>query len=230
MKTIVPFSILLQRIVALLFLTFTTLGFSYADCMYDQPLKAEEFAVGVMLSWKTSSENDNLLFEIEKSTDGKDFVRIGSVSGSGNSLNIIPYRFLDVVSKEAKNLYRLRQVDKNGNANLSAPTVLNRKINNALSVIQLNPESIRNTFNCTVDANKDFLLKTTVKNAMGEIISENSKQLGAGLNHLSVDLNQLPEGPYKIVFKTGSEEKIFMVWRKAQEPDVERNIALVKNN
>lgn len=70
----------------------------------------------VALSWATASELNNDRFEIERSTDGSTFTRVGSVLGSGTTLSISTYSFNHVgLPANAKVLYyRIKQVDYDG--------------------------------------------------------------------------------------------------------------------
>lgn len=67
-----------------------------------------------ILSWSTISELNNDRFEIEKSTDGLDFNRIGIIDGSGNSNSIKSYNFIDKNIKNIDSYYRIKQIDYDG--------------------------------------------------------------------------------------------------------------------
>lgn len=66
-----------------------------------------------LLEWKTSEEQNNSGFEIEKSIDAKTFERIGSVDGSGNSKVFKVYQFTDP-NPFSTTYYRLKQIDFDG--------------------------------------------------------------------------------------------------------------------
>ncbi|MES2559650.1 MAG: T9SS type A sorting domain-containing protein [Bacteroidota bacterium] len=71
----------------------------------------------VLLQWTTAGERNNSHFEIERATDNKYFVRIGSVKGAGNTSTITPYRYEDKPDEQLSEhsfFYRLKQVDNNG--------------------------------------------------------------------------------------------------------------------
>jgi hypothetical protein len=83
-----------------------------------------------LLKWRTSSEINTSHFEIEKSTDGIQFISIGKQSAAGNSGVLKAYQFTDVNAMQNlpanKNTiyYRLRTVDKDGEYYYSAIVVL----------------------------------------------------------------------------------------------------------
>ncbi|TVP50826.1 MAG: hypothetical protein EA341_06730, partial [Mongoliibacter sp.] len=72
----------------------------------------------IILNWATAKEWENSHFEIERSVTGvKDFKKVGEVEGMGWTDQITEYEFVDrQLPLGAKNLlYRLKQVDFNGN-------------------------------------------------------------------------------------------------------------------
>jgi len=68
----------------------------------------------VRLAWKTANESNNNRFEIERSTDGNSFIKIGEIPGRGNSSSTQEYNFTDEQPVSGKNFYRLKQVDGDG--------------------------------------------------------------------------------------------------------------------
>lgn len=81
---------------------------------------------GNALSWISENETDNAGFEIERSTDGIQFEKIGFVSGKGNSSSRQEYSFADQVNVPATAYYRLKQLDVNGGFTYSAVVIIRR--------------------------------------------------------------------------------------------------------
>ncbi|MBD1396618.1 cellulose-binding protein [Pontibacter sp. JH31] len=75
---------------------------------------------GTRLSWTTASEQDNHYFEVQRSQDIKNFEPIGRVDGAGTTSLSRTYTFDDNEAPAGTNYYRLRQVDFDGTASLSA--------------------------------------------------------------------------------------------------------------
>jgi hypothetical protein len=76
------------------------------------------------LAWRTASEKNSARFEVERSTDGREFVRIGEVAAQGTTTRPTDYAFLDPLTPipaypHTLLYYRLRQVDLDGTANYS---------------------------------------------------------------------------------------------------------------
>ncbi|MFC6221990.1 FG-GAP-like repeat-containing protein [Hymenobacter artigasi] len=73
----------------------------------------------VRLAWATASEKNSLVFEVERSLDGRTFGRVGTVAAAGSSSSPRTYGLLDnqvpkPLSPQAPIYYRLRQVDADG--------------------------------------------------------------------------------------------------------------------
>lgn len=92
-------------------------------------VKVRSLKEGNQLDWATYTEVNNEGFEIEKSVgDGLDFKQIGSVLGTGNSIDINRYRFLDREVSNSKTYYRIKQVDFDGNFEYSQTVVVQPRL------------------------------------------------------------------------------------------------------
>lgn len=104
-----------------------------------------------VLTWQTSSEENNSGFEVERSTDGENFETIGFVEGNGTTLEVQNYTYIDNNPTNGINYYRLRQVDFDGafeysdvvNVELEKETVENRIVQNPVfNELRLNGSGI----------------------------------------------------------------------------------------
>ncbi|MBB6611229.1 T9SS type A sorting domain-containing protein [Pontibacter sp. Tf4] len=103
--------------------TMVATGFNTVSCE-DSPItplpvellsfKGKATQSGIDLQWETASEKDNERFEVERSTDGRTFEKIGQVAGAGNSSIKLNYSYTDPVLRQGVYHYRLRQVDYDG--------------------------------------------------------------------------------------------------------------------
>ena len=83
--------------------------------------KAQRHVQGVSLTWATASELDNKGFEVQVSTDSKDFAAIGFVASKVGTTSIRQdYGFLDTRAVSGTRYYRLKQVDVDGKFEYSA--------------------------------------------------------------------------------------------------------------
>ncbi len=103
--------------------------------------KAKELDFRIELAWETASEINNDLFEIQKSIDGEKFEKIGQVAGNGNSTLEQTYTFSDLSPVKGIQYYRLKQVDYNGDYELSNTIMLKYSLGiaNQLPIVFPNP-------------------------------------------------------------------------------------------
>jgi glycosidase len=73
----------------------------------------------VLLKWTTTNEMNNQYFEIQRSNNGINFTTIGKVNAQNNTSAIKQYSFTDTKAANI-NYYRLKQVDKDGQAHYSS--------------------------------------------------------------------------------------------------------------
>ena len=114
------------------------------------PLKLINFSGNLqnqhgVLSWKTASESNTSHFEIEKSTDGQKYSKIGMQRAAGNSSSLKEYGFTDKEIAAAVNYYRLKMVDNDGKFTYSNVVLLR---NNSATQI---PQVVNNPFKNYLD-------------------------------------------------------------------------------
>jgi len=76
------------------------------------------------LHWQTASEFENLGFEIERSSNAKEWEVIDFLKGQGTSLVLKDYYYIDESPAEGINYYRLKQIDFGGTYEYSSMLAL----------------------------------------------------------------------------------------------------------
>jgi hypothetical protein len=94
---------------------------AYSNLLPSNPLPIElvDFTArstseGVVLEWKTASEDQNDYFGLEYSTDATDFSTVYQMAGAGYSNSPITYQYLHSGIPDGNLYYRLKQTDFNG--------------------------------------------------------------------------------------------------------------------
>jgi hypothetical protein len=67
-----------------------------------------------VLSWSTSTELNNHIFEIERKMEEEEFYTIGYVQGNGTTTEVHNYTYTDKNVERGKYFYRLKQIDYSG--------------------------------------------------------------------------------------------------------------------
>jgi hypothetical protein len=164
----------------------TILGYSYADNTTGiapngftvvsgglLPVTFQSFyairkSATVEITWVTSQEENNSHFEVERSTDGRNYKTIAVVMGAVNSTLINKYNYTDK-NTYAIVYYRIRQVDINGKAHYSSIRTV--KSTEAAATVTNIYASAKQTI--TVDFNSDVKNNVTVQvvNMNGQVVA-----------------------------------------------------------
>ncbi len=68
----------------------------------------------IEITWATAQENNNQSFEIQRSTNGFDFITIENVQGKNDLQMTQEYKFFDIDFPNKQLYYRLKQIDLDG--------------------------------------------------------------------------------------------------------------------
>ncbi len=96
--------------------TFTMDDLVIQEGSINLPVELTQFTskptnTSITLYWKTASETQNDHFDIEHSTTGSDFKKIGFVKGNGTTPTGASYKYTHETPSVGNNFYRLKQVD-----------------------------------------------------------------------------------------------------------------------
>jgi hypothetical protein len=119
-----------------------------------EKIQARVKGTGILVSWQTAQEINNDRFEVERSSDeGLNWTVLANVAGAGNSQVRQYYQWMDNTAKPGLHLYRVRQIDWDGQSKYSA--TVQAKLNAGQSVISLlnNPTTEKVTLNFLSDKN-----------------------------------------------------------------------------
>lgn len=159
----------------------------------------------VQLNWTTSSETNNLGFEIERGSDKTKFSKIGFVPGAGTTLEMKHYNFVDNLSAGEKNFYRLKQLNYNGSYKYSKIIELNFKVPTEFNLFQNYPNPFNPVTTISYQIPKECHVKLTVYDLLGNVIvSLVNKEQGAGFYSVRFDSQNLSSGTYFYRLETDS--------------------------
>jgi hypothetical protein len=88
-------------------------------------VKAYQKNTGVQVEWTTQQENNIDHYEVERSQNGQQFTKTGAVNATGNTSSITNYNLFDANPFSGVNFYRIKIIDKQGNATYSQVVKVN---------------------------------------------------------------------------------------------------------
>ncbi len=122
----------------------------------------------VVLNWKTSTEINSSHFDVQRSLDGINFEKIGSVPAHGNSSAVNTYELTDKVPVEGVNYYRLKTVDLNGSFVYSSVVII--KIGNSIKgYITVNPNPAHGNIRLKFNGIEKGIYNVVLSNPLGKV-------------------------------------------------------------
>ena len=175
------------------------------------PVRLLSFTAGIQnnypyLQWKADNETDFSGYEIERSSNGKDFTYIGFLDASAGR-GIKTYDFADKDASiviPSKYYYRLKMIDANGAYTYSKVASVLLKKQNLVSIITT-PNPFTDKITVQLDLPEACLVSYKFIDLYGKIIVSNAVNLSNGIHNKEINgLKQLPQGIYVLQIQTGS--------------------------
>src|SRR5574343_12134 len=165
------------------------------------PVEFTSFAVKCendypIVSWQTASEHNSASFILERSTDGKEWEAITTLEAAGNSNSTIDYQFEDVTTLRFVGYYRLTQVDIDGKQKVYDPIYTNcLKSENE---VEIYPNPAQDDLTISLSTKESAKVQIEFVNANGFMVSSESHDAYAGVNHFKHNVEQLLSGIYYV--------------------------------
>jgi hypothetical protein len=164
------------------------------------PLILKSFSVskqakGNLIEWVTLTEINTKGFEIERSSNGRSYEKIGFVSSKGGSSNSNHnYSFIDNSPANGINYYRLHIIDFDGKSAYSAIRALNNTIPFSANIVP-NPVS-SNKMNLVIRTIDAMYAEISIIDAGGKILLNKKLNIVAGYSSNEISLVGLANGVY----------------------------------
>lgn len=162
---------------------------------------------GFNLKWHTASELNNLGFEIQRSTDGVEFYKIGWVEGVGNSTENNQYDYLDrEMGPGQKYYYRLKQIDYDGRSSFSDVLVYLNSSARSIEIKDFAPNPVLGDFaDLRIISPQRQRAQIDLFDAFGKLLFQKSTRLINGIHTIRIDLRNANPGSHfvRIVLENG---------------------------
>ncbi|MGK0388548.1 MAG: hypothetical protein ACI94Y_001278 [Maribacter sp.] len=148
----------------------------------------------VKINWQTASEENNQGFEIQCSTDDREWKTLDFVSGNGTTAEVSNYEFTDHEPLANINYYRLKQVDFDGQFEYS--NVINITIRGTNDkTVSIFPNPVLDELNII-----DGQGRATIYDVLCQAI----KAFSILDSSFSINLTDLPKGQYILHIQQGN--------------------------
>jgi cytochrome c peroxidase len=154
----------------------------------------------IVLKWSTSSEIQNDRFELERSIDGLDFVKIATISGQVNSSDLNHYSYEDRnVTPGIDYYYRIRQIDVDGNFSMSK--IISGRVLIDNPDWEISPNPARDYVNVYPPFSGEQTFTFSIVNRFGKLWKN---EVVTFANKLKVSIQDLPRGFYFFTFQNNT--------------------------
>jgi hypothetical protein len=158
------------------------------------------------LNWSTSQEINSKQIEIERSSNGTGFTKIGSVLAQGFSNSRTDYAFTDNNVKGGTMFYRLKLVDADGQSRYSDIIVIKRDTR-ALTISRVMPNPFNDKVDIELIAENSNLSVLSLYDMGGSIVKTMSVKTKKGVNLVQLtELGALGSGSYILRIKNDDGE------------------------
>jgi Concanavalin A-like lectin/glucanases superfamily/PKD domain/Secretion system C-terminal sorting domain len=156
-----------------------------------------------LLFWETASERNNIGFDVEKSSDGVSFQKIGFVKGQGTTAVPQQYQFTDAAAFGVT-YYRLKQLDASGHWTYSntISIVSEAKTENLLEIF---PNPTDGLLNVNFASNSTQSIDIELVNALGQVVQRHVQAAEMGANRFSMQLLGQVSGMYTLRVMQGRQ-------------------------
>jgi len=176
------------------------------------PIELASFEVSaqseaILLEWVTASEIDNLGFDIQRSTDGRQFESIAWQTGQGFSSRPTAYSFVDKnLQKNITYYYRLINRDRAGGGQTSPLKTAQIRGDRYAEVSPIFPNPVFGSETYVqVIGQKNTSVEMSLFNSQGQKLQHHQLDITKGINKFALEVDLLPSGQYLILVQNDKE-------------------------
>ncbi|MFY7734176.1 MAG: T9SS type A sorting domain-containing protein, partial [Bacteroidia bacterium] len=167
-----------------------------------QSFEANRNAKSVTLNWSTASEVNNDYFTVERSLNNQNWFEQINIKGSGNSMVVNKYNYIDNLDATALNFdlyYRIKQVDFDGKFSLSKTVIVKTNSNANTNKTIPNPSNGKFIY----ISQEPILIpgNLTIINSIGGEVGK----LTINNMETPIDMSNLPKGVYYLLFNNNGK-------------------------
>lgn len=159
---------------------------------------------GAVLYWSTATEVNNDRFEVERSRNGVEWNKVGTVRGNGTTVSSKDYKFIDAEGGNA--LYRIKQIDTDGRFEYSKVVSVNCSV--AGGGVKVFPNPARNLVQIVLRSEQRSSVTIQLVDNLGRVILERNEDVFHGSNTLKIGLNNIPAGTYSLRVVDGKNSSV----------------------
>ncbi len=161
-----------------------------------------------ILNWQASCSSNQVVFDVERSSDGRNFISIYNITAS-QARCAQPFSYTDNTAPAGLLFYRIRSTDIDGAIRYSAVIKLGSQVKNA-RLEALVPNPVINEARLSIQAAKKDHVELQIISSTGKPVQNVKLDIEAGTSIINLDLSRLQSGLYIIkgIFSDGSANSV----------------------
>ncbi|PZF73418.1 SdrD B-like domain-containing protein [Taibaiella soli] len=155
---------------------------------------AEQKGTDILLQWESATEQDLSYYNVEHSTDGNNFTKLGTITAKGNSTVTTNYQFTHAQPTTGNHYYRLQMVNTDGSSDISPVKIVRISTVQQDGKIYVAPNPVNNMLHVTGVTDGDVI-------TIGDMSGRMLYRVNATGETAEVNCTNLQDGIYWIVIK-----------------------------
>ena len=155
-----------------------------------------------VITWSVAENESGNYFQVEKSTDGKNFVAAGTISNTNKTGNET-YSYKEV--KDNYDYYRLMVFNKDKSIAYSKIILLKTNTEKATPDIQLLQNPVISSLKLNYQSSANQVNSLSVYTINGVRLFAKTVSMHKGFNTVSIDLNNITQGTYILELTSGNQ-------------------------
>jgi hypothetical protein len=161
----------------------------------------------VYLNWSTASEKNNDHFEIERSFDAKNWQKIGTIKGAGNSSDEHKYVFKDTDIPSGVLYYKLKQIDLIDGKITELKTIVIENNKNFTEFARISPNPTNGeVMQLQIKGQAEKEVQIQLLNALGQILYSGATKNNSADYTYQISM-KVPKGQYVCRVTTANTQK-----------------------
>ena len=160
-------------------------------------LKAYQKNAGVQVEWTAQQESNIDRYEVERSQNGQQFFKLGSVQAKGNSSVAINYNLFDPNPFSGVNFYRIKIIEA---GQVTYSQVMKVNISKGATLITIYPNPVNgNTIVLQMNNLQKGIYTITLTNKLGQqIVTKEIEHAGGSATEIIESSKALAAGVYQL--------------------------------
>lgn len=159
------------------------------------------------ISWETTAEWNSRYFEVERSTDQRNWVVLGRVEAKGTFSGISRYGLTDPLPAPGYNYYRLRQTDWNGETSQFEVKALYFEQNETVA-LSIYPNPVQDQLQVFFQQDLPGVSRYQIAGVSGAVLQDGQWNGVTSRQRISLDVTRLPAGTYTLMVQNSNQRLI----------------------